>query len=516
MKSNAVGLSDSVGFGSPPAERQILQPPPLERRVQHARRVGNHVEDHVALRPVVEDPEAAADDRLSFSGQVIHRADARRDPERVPALKLVVDSVARLEAAVEAIRAGREPADEALFDRIAQRRRHTLADERRVHPTAHAARARGPADAHRRKELRGRIRIEPVRQEIRRLQRRVPLRRQCIQPHAVVERQTVVGLPVVLHVPLDVLVVPFGQRVLRGLLVDVEHARGGVRVAEPGVEGVVGIVPEVDLAVEAGEDALRLETVLEVEPGLRGVRSPHFRHVGDDVVRDVLVGERSAIGLVLAGVARAPALVVVVAGAEEEPRNVVGLDGVGEQERQRRQPSSRAIRTEQLLPLELVVQRIGRAPPTELERRRGVQRPGRGEHVVRAGVQEERRGRELVAAIAGPRRPVGLQDVFPVVHVAAGDAPGAGRLEVHAQQLFAALRAVRILAGEVQAAAAREVRLRENVQRREAGRIEPVRGNPAEDPAVLETSARVGGAARQTGAEVTDVRERSAAAVNAL
>src|SRR6185436_6491882 len=118
--------------------------------------------------------------------------------------------------------------------------------------------------------------------------------------------------------------------------------------------------------------------------------------------------------------------------------------------------------------------------------------------------------------VAGPRRPVRLQDVFLVVHVAAGDPPGVGGLEVHAQQLFAALGAVRILAREVQAAAAREVRLREDAQGAEAGRVEPVRGNPAEDAAVLETAARVGGAARQAGAVIANVREWTAAAVDAL
>jgi hypothetical protein len=72
-----------------------------------------------------------------------------------------------------------------------------------------------------------------------------------------------------------------------------------------------------------------------------------------------------------------------------------------------------------------------------------------------------RRGRrQLIAAVAGPRRPVRLQDVFVVVHVPASDPPRAGGLEVHTQHLFAALRAVRVLAREVQAAAAREVRLR--------------------------------------------------------
>ena len=138
-------------------------------------------------------------------------------------------------------------------------------DERRIHPAPRAARARRAADAHRRIELRGRVAIELVRQEVRGLQRRVPLRRQVVEAHAVVERQPVGGLPVVLRVPLDVLVAPFGQRELRGLLVGVEHAGRRVRVAEAGVERVARVVVEVDLAVEAREDALRLEAVLEVE-----------------------------------------------------------------------------------------------------------------------------------------------------------------------------------------------------------------------------------------------------------
>ena len=134
---------------------QILQPPEVESRVQHARRVGDHVEDHVALRPVVEDPEAAADDGLSFTRQVVDRADARRDAEGVAVLELIVDPLAGLEAAVEPIRAGREPADEALFNGIGHRRDRIAGDQRRVHPAAHAAGARRAADAHRRIELRG-------------------------------------------------------------------------------------------------------------------------------------------------------------------------------------------------------------------------------------------------------------------------------------------------------------------------------------------------------------------------
>ena len=112
-------------------------------------------------------------------------------------------------------------------------------------------------------------------------------------------------------------------------------------------------------------------------------------------------------------------------------------------------------------------------------------------------MHEQRRRRELVAAVAGPGRPVGLQDVLVVVHVAAGDPPVVRRLEVHPQQVFTALRAVGILAREVEAAAAREVRRREDVQRVDARRVEAVRRNPPEDAAVLEAAAGIGRAARQ-------------------
>jgi hypothetical protein len=124
--------------------------------------------------------------------QVVDRADARRDPEGVPVLKLVGDPVARLEAAVEAIRAGREPADEALFDGIGQRRRH-CADQARVHPASHAARARRAADAHRRVELRGLAWIELVRQKFDACSVVSHCGVSYVEPHAVIERQMALG-----------------------------------------------------------------------------------------------------------------------------------------------------------------------------------------------------------------------------------------------------------------------------------------------------------------------------------
>src|SRR5205814_7943521 len=91
-----------------------------------------------------------------------------------------------------------------------------------------------------------------------------------------------------------------------------------------------------------------------------------------------------------------------------------------------------------------------------------------------------------------------------------------GRLEVHAEQVLTSRPAVWNLAREVQSAAARKIWHREDGERREPRSIDPVRGNPAEDTAVLEAPACVGGAARQAGAEILDVRERVAAAVHAL
>ena len=118
-------------------------------------RVGDHVEHHVALRPVVEDAPAAADDRLALAGQVVDHADARRDPERVAVLQLVGDALAGLERAVEAVRARRQAADEALLDGVGQRRRHALRDERRVHAAAVGA------DARRRRRCRPACRAAP-------------------------------------------------------------------------------------------------------------------------------------------------------------------------------------------------------------------------------------------------------------------------------------------------------------------------------------------------------------------
>src|SRR4029079_13185771 len=89
-------------------------------------------------------------------------------------------------------------------------------------------------------------------------------------------------------------------------------------VAVSRVEWVTRVVDEVDLAVEREKDAQRLSAALVVVADLRGVGAPDLRQVRHDIPGLVLIGERPAIGLVLAGISRASA-------AELEPGNVVGL-----------------------------------------------------------------------------------------------------------------------------------------------------------------------------------------------
>ena len=84
---------------------------------------------------------------------------------------------------------------------------------------------------------------------------------------------------------------------LRLLQVLREHAGRGVGEAEAGIEGVVGVVAEIHVALEAevrhaaGAGVLRLEAVVVVEAGLAGVAAPHLRQADRDVLRAVDVEE---------------------------------------------------------------------------------------------------------------------------------------------------------------------------------------------------------------------------------
>ena len=93
-------------------------------------------------------------------------------------------------------------------------------------------------------EHRRRRRVPLVDEEIRGLAARVVLRRLMHQPHAVVERELSVHLPVVLHVAFDVVVDVFAFDALRALRIGTEAAGGGVReterrVARVGPDGVL-------------------------------------------------------------------------------------------------------------------------------------------------------------------------------------------------------------------------------------------------------------------------------------
>ena len=158
--------------------------------------------------------------------------------------------------------------------------------------------------------------------EVRRLQRGVPLRRDVVEAHAVVDRHPVGRTPVVLREPFEVLVAPLRNRELRRLRIGVEHAGRRIGVAEAGIERIAAVVGEINLTVEAREQTLRLEAALEVEASLRGVRAPHFGQIGDHVVGDVLVREWTLIGLIAPGIGRA-------AAAKDQVGHIVGLHRPG-------------------------------------------------------------------------------------------------------------------------------------------------------------------------------------------
>ena len=424
MKSYAVGLHSSEGgVGVGGGGREVLESAPGQGRVQHARGGEDRVEHGVALGAVVEDPEPAADDGLALTRQVVDDTEPGRDLERGPAVQPVVDALAGLGGPVEPLRVGRgrnEPSDEALHDGVG--------GVGRVHADPVATRARIGTLAGRVVQRRGAARAPPVGQEGGHLERTVPLRRQGVEAHAVVDRQPAVHLPVVLAVPLDVRVDVVRPRVLVRLREGVEDPERRVRVAEVRVVRVARAVDEADLGVVAGERALRLQAVLEVDAELGVVVAPDLGQVGDRVVRLVDVRERVEVRLVIA---RAPAHAPAV---ESHVGDGVDVDRVRVESGEGSEARARA---RHLRVLELVVERVSRAPDAQLERHRVAEDAGGGEHPVPAGVYEVGpHVVEVVAARAGPGGAVGLLLVVRVPHVPARDAPLVGGLEVDAEQLL--------------------------------------------------------------------------------
>ena len=117
------------------------------------------------------------------------------------------------------------------------------------------------------------------------------------EPHAVVERQPVVHPPVVLRVELGVVVDHAAFDQLRLLEVLREHPRRRVGKAEARIEGVVGVVAEVDVALESevrhatGAGVLGLEAVVVVEAQLERVGGLHLRQTDGNVLGSVDVQE---------------------------------------------------------------------------------------------------------------------------------------------------------------------------------------------------------------------------------
>ena len=160
------------------------------------------------------------------------------------------------------------------------RRRQDLAGAR-IHRVARVARADRRAVVAAGEIQQRRAGQRPlVREEVRHLQELIVLRLLAREAHAVVERQPAVHLPVVLQVELGVVVDHAAFDQLRLLQVLREHADRRVGEAEAGIERVVGVVAEVDVALEAEirhaarAGVLRLEAVVVVEAGLARVTRP--------------------------------------------------------------------------------------------------------------------------------------------------------------------------------------------------------------------------------------------------
>ena len=136
--------------------------------------------------------------------------------------------------------------------RVRRARRRQDLPGQRVHRVQGVARAGGRAvAAARHVEHRRRRRRPLVREEVRHLQELVVLRLLVREAHAVVERQPAVHLPVVLDVELGVVVDHAAfDRASSCCRYCVKTPDRGVGVAEAGVERVVGVVAEVDRALE--------------------------------------------------------------------------------------------------------------------------------------------------------------------------------------------------------------------------------------------------------------------------
>jgi len=103
------------------------------------------------------------------------------------------------------------------------------------------------------------------------------------EPHPVIQGQVPGHFPVVLDVTLHIVVEKAAFDVCRLLQVLIVGPQDRVRETEPAVEGVVGVIAEVHVALPvqvrdtAGARVLRLITVVEVEPAFDGVLPPDLR-----------------------------------------------------------------------------------------------------------------------------------------------------------------------------------------------------------------------------------------------
>ena len=467
-----------------------------------------------------------------LAGHVVRHPEARRGFQCRPRVGRFRNAVAGQEQAVEGVpRVG-----DQRPDRERRVRPEQLSGEG-IQRLAVGARARlrsAAGDV----QHRSLARVPLLGKEVRGLSEHVVLRLLMNQADAVVERQLVVHLPVVLDVAFSVVVDELPLDIPRELVVRREHPERGVGEAEARVERVAGVVREVHRARPALA-LLRLVAVRVVEAGLDRVPADQLRQADGDVVGRIdveIAGERH-VGRRIRDAA-APR----EAGGHPEPRAVPdrridgveclvrvvgGVDDARVAKKRRQTAEAGGVEIGDVVHRQRAL--AARRPRARL--RQGAS----GQLVLRVAVRafEERRcvhvvvhrrrddgdhGLELACVVearnrAGDRRVL----LLPAAVLERPPKPRR-RLVVDAHGGLPRDQLLRRPSGFVIVRGARHVDVRQRVhlQDVEAGLIHAIGGNPAERAARLEARRLAGGRARSDQERIFDVGKQVAVVVRGL
>ncbi len=264
------------GLGSEAGRGHVLQFAVANGHVARERRVVDRAIDRVGRRAIVEQADAAADDELLIAFHVPRDADAGRGADRLD--RVVVLRHRPLAGRKDAV-GGRPGVGHERADRQRRVRPEHLTG-RRVQraPVRGGARVDvvdAPGDVQAWRLLRRPL----LRQEVRAEAVGVVLRAHVGEADAVVERQPILHAPVVLHEELviDREVGAFGPA--GRLRIGAEDADRRIGEPERGVERVVGVVGEADVAGDVA-GAAPLQAAEVVVARLQRVAAGHLGQAG--------------------------------------------------------------------------------------------------------------------------------------------------------------------------------------------------------------------------------------------